>query len=264
MSTFSGSTLAVALGATAVSVVVMVTLTALWSRRAGRVAVVDTVWGLFFVGIGWAAAAVASFGTRSTLLAVLATLWGGRLAWHLHRRSRGQGEDFRYAALMADVPEDQRFRWAVKRVFATQGVVAWFVGLPLTVAAATSRPLGVVGWIGVGLWAVGLAFEAIGDAQLRAFKADPANRGKIMDRGLWAWTRHPNYFGDATVWWGLWLIAAEAWPGVLTVLSPVAMTWFLAFRTGAKLLEKTMAKRPGYPEYMARTSGFFPLPPKRP
>ena len=110
---------------------------------------------------------------------------------------------------------------------------------------------------------IGLGFEALGDAQLRRFKADPANKGKIMDRGLWSWTRHPNYFGDATVWWGLFLVSAEAWPGILTVLSPLAMTYFLVFRTGARLLEKEMAKRPGYREYMERTSGFFPLPPRR-
>ncbi len=252
-----------ALIASAGAVTVLVVATALWSRAAGRVSVVDTVWGLFFVAVAWTVALVGGLGSRSLLLALLATVWGVRLAWHIGRRSRGHGEDYRYAAMMAHLPEDQRFAWALKRVFVTQGVIAWFVALPLTVAAATSRPLGLLAWIGVAVWALGVFFEAVGDAQLAAFKADPANRGKIMDRGLWAWTRHPNYFGDSAVWWGIWLIAAEAWPGVLTVLSPVAMTWFLAFRTGARLLEQEMAKRPGYPEYMARTSGFFPLPPKR-
>ena len=261
--TFSGATLATAALASLVAVAVLVALTAWWSRRAGRVSVVDTVWGLFFVVIGWSVAAVAGFTARSLLLAVLATLWGVRLAWHIHVRSRGHGEDFRYAAMMRDIPEADRFPWALKRVFITQGVIAWFIGLPLTVAASTDRPLCLLAWVGLAVWAVGLTFEAVGDAQLRAFKADPANKGRIMDRGLWAWTRHPNYFGDATVWWGLWLISAEAWPGVLTILSPIAMTYFLAFRTGAKLLERTMAQRPGYPEYMERTSGFFPLPPKR-
>ena len=108
----------------------------------------------------------------------------------------------------------------------------------------------------------GYAIEAIGDAQMTSFKSDPSNKGKIMDRGLWAWTRHPNYFGDSAVWWGMWLIAASAWPGVLTVLSPVVMTYFLVFATGARLLEQSMSKRDGYPEYQQRTSYFFPLPPK--
>ena len=134
----------------------------------------------------------------------------------------------------------------------------------MQVAASTDSALGWVAWLGVVVWLVGVAFEAVGDAQLAAFKRDPANRGRVMDRGLWGWTRHPNYFGDAAVWWGVWLVSAEAWPGVLTVLSPVAMTYFLVFATGARLLEKSMMKRPGYPEYAARTSMFFPLPPKRP
>lgn len=115
---------------------------------------------------------------------------------------------------------------------------------------------------GVVVWAFGLWFEATGDRQLARFKADPANKGGVMDRGLWAWTRHPNYFGDVTVWWGLYLVAACAWPGVLTVLSPLAMAFFLIVVTGGRLLEKEMAKRPGYPEYQARTSFFIPRPPR--
>jgi steroid 5-alpha reductase family enzyme len=130
-------------------------------------------------------------------------------------------------------------------------------------AAADAKPLGWVAAVGLVIFAVGVGFETIGDAQLARFKADPANKGTIMDRGLWAWTRHPNYFGDSAVWWGLWVIAAEVWPAVLTVFSPVIMTYFLAFATGARLLESEMAKRPGYPEYMERTSMFFPRPPKR-
>ena len=120
-------------------------------------------------------------------------------------------------------------------------------------------------WAGVALWAVGNVFETVGDAQLAAYKRDP-DRGPVMDRGLWAWSRHPNYFGDACVWWGLWLAGALAsgWlPGLLTVAAPIAMTYFLVFATGARLLERTMMQRPGYPEYAARTSMFFPLPPRR-
>jgi steroid 5-alpha reductase family enzyme len=112
---------------------------------------------------------------------------------------------------------------------------------------------------------LGMVFETVGDAQLAAYKADP-DRPPVMDRGLWGWTRHPNYFGDACVWWGLWVTGALAsgWlPGLLTVVAPLAMTYFLVFATGARLLERTMMKRPGYPEYAARTSMFFPRPPKR-
>ena len=247
------------LGVVAVALVV----TALVARRQGRFAVVDATWPLLFVLIAWVSAAVGEGSVRSLVLALLTTLWGGRLAWHLAGRLRGSGEDPRYAALLEDVPPERRFAAGVRKVFLTQGVAAWFVGLPLMVAATTDEPLGVVAALGGLLWLVGIVFEAVGDAQLKAFKSDPANRGRVMDRGLWAWTRHPNYFGDACVWWGLWLIAAEAWPGALTVLSPAVMTYVLAFATGARLLERRMAERPGYPEYMERTSMFLPLPPRR-
>ena len=168
-----------------------------------------------------------------------------------------------FEALLAAAPPGRRFGYAVRKVFVVQGLAAWFVSLPLQVAASTDRPLGWIAAAGVVVWVVGVGFEGVGDAQLAGFKRDPANRGGVLDRGLWGWTRHPNYFGDAAVWWGLWLVAAEAWPGVLTVLSPVVMTYFLAFATGARLLETQMAKRRGYPEYMERTSMFFPRPPRR-
>lgn len=260
---FSGSTLGLVLLASAVTSAVAMGVTALVAKRVGKVAVVDVTWGLVFVAIGWVAYAVGQHSARSLLLAVLVTLWGGRLAWHIRGRALGQGEDPRYEKLLSEKPEEERFRYALVRVFGTQGVAAWFVSLPLQVAAATSSALGWVAALGVLVWLVGVAFETVGDAQLKAFKADPSNKGKVMDRGLWGWTRHPNYFGDSAVWWGLFVVAAEAWPGVLTVLSPVVMTYFLAFATGARLLESEMAKRPGYPEYMERTSMFFPLPPRK-
>ena len=238
-------------------------VTALIARRLGKVSVVDIAWGLVFVAIAWVCFAF-SPASRSLLLAVLVTLWGGRLAWHIRRRALGSGEDPRYDKILAEAPEGQRFAYAVRKVFAVQALAAYIVSLPLQVAAAAdAKPLGWVAAIGLVVFGVGVAFETIGDAQLARFKADPANKGTIMDRGLWAWTRHPNYFGDAAVWWGLWIIAAEVWPGVLTVFSPVVMTYFLAFATGARLLESEMSKRPGYPEYMQRTSMFFPRPPRR-
>ena len=238
-------------------------VTAAVARATGRVSVVDVAWGPVFVAIAWVSYAAGSGSWRSLLLAVLVTAWGGRLAWHIGRRAVGRGEDPRYDAMLADAPDGRRFAYAVRRVFVVQGLAAWFVALPVQVAAATDEPLSWVAAIGVLVWLVGMTFETVGDAQLARFRADPANRGTVMDRGLWAWTRHPNYFGDAAVWWGLWFVAAEAWPGVLTVLSPVAMTYFLAFATGARLLESEMAKRPGYPDYMARTSMFVPRPPRR-
>ncbi len=251
-------------GASLLVVALAMVVTALVARRLGRVSVVDVTWGLLFVLVAWVSYAVGTSSGRSLLLAVLVTLWGGRLAWHIRRRALGAGEDPRYEKMLADAPEGRRFSHAVRRVFLVQGLAAWFVALPVQVAAATDQPLGWVAAVGVLVWLVGVTFEAVGDAQLAAFKADPRTRGTVMDRGLWAWTRHPNYFGDSAVWWGVFVIAAEAWPGVLTVLSPVLMTYVLAFATGARLLESEMAKRPGYPEYQQRTSMFFPLPPRRP
>lgn len=242
---------------------VVMGVTALVAKRLGKVSVVDIAWGLVFVVIAWVCALWAPE-ARSLLLAVLVTVWGGRLAWHIRRRALGAGEDPRYEKMLSAAPPEKRFAYAVRKVFVVQGLAAWVVSLPLQVAAAAgAKPLGWVAALGAVVFVVGVAFEAIGDAQLARFKADPANKGRIMDRGLWAWTRHPNYFGDAAVWWGLWIIAAEVWPGVLTVFSPVVMTYFLAFATGARLLESEMAKRPGYPEYMKRTSMFFPMPPGR-
>jgi steroid 5-alpha reductase family enzyme len=148
------------------------------------------------------------------------------------------------------------------RVWIPQGAAIWFVSLPVQLAAVTGDGVTAVAVVGVLVWLLGVTFESVGDAQLASYKKDP-QRQPVMDRGLWRYTRHPNYFGDACVWWGLWLVAASAWPGVLTVLSPVAMTYFLVFATGARLLEQTMMKRPGYPEYAARTSMFVPLPPRR-
>ncbi len=258
---FSGGTLVVVLLASLATSAVAMGVTAVVSRRLGKVAVVDITWGLVFVAIGWVAFAAGQHSARSLLLAVLVTLWGGRLAWHIRGRALGRGEDPRYEKMLSEQPPEKRFRYALVRVFGTQGVAAWFVSLPLQVAAATDSPLGWVAVAGVLVWLLGVTFESVGDAQLTAFKADPANRGTVMDRGLWAWTRHPNYFGDSAVWWGMFVVAAGAWPGVLTVLSPVVMTYFLAFATGARLLESEMAKRPGYPEYQERTSMFFPLPP---
>jgi steroid 5-alpha reductase family enzyme len=152
----------------------------------------------------------------------------------------------------------------VRRVFLVQGLAIWFVSLPVQVAAVTGTRWSWLVWLGVALWALGLVFESVGDAQLAAYKKDPERR-PVMDRGLWGWTRHPNYFGDASVWWGIWVVGGLAGGllPALTIVSPIVMTYFLVFATGARLLESSMMKRPGYPAYAERTSMFFPLPPKR-
>ena len=260
---FSLSNFVAVSGFSVLAVAILMAVTAFVGRRQGRVSVVDTAWGLGFVVVALVAAVVGDGPLwRRLLVLLLVAVWGGRLARHMHTRNRGKGEDPRYEAMLADQPGDP-FLVAIRKVYLVQGVAVWFVSLPLQVSAASGDGLVVVAVLGAAVWLLGVVFEAVGDAQLARFKADARNNGTVMDRGLWGWTRHPNYFGDSAVWWGLYLVAASAWPGVLTVLSPVVMTYFLVFATGARLLEKEMSKRPGYPEYQQRTSYFIPRPPKR-
>lgn len=228
------------------------------------VAIVDPVWGLAFVLIAWVAVLVGGGeAARGVLAGVLTTLWGGRLAWHLLRRKlREPEEDARYAAMRAR--HGARFPLvSLGTVFLLQAVLAWVVALPLQAAGAGTGGLGVLDGVGVAVWAVGLTFEAVGDRQLAAFKADPSSAGQVMDRGLWRYTRHPNYFGDACVWWGLGFIGLFA-GGWWALIGPVVMTVLLVRVSGAGLMERTIgSRRPGYEDYVRRTSGFVPLPPKR-
>jgi steroid 5-alpha reductase family enzyme len=246
--------------ANAVAVAALMAVTAFIAHRIGRVVIVDLVWGLGFVLVALISALVGDTSVRWLLL-VMVAVWGGRLAWHVGQRvAATHEEDPRYAKLLDGKP----FSYAVTRVFLTQGLAMWFVSLPVQVAAASNQP--VWSWlvaVGIGIWLVGLAFESIGDHQLATYKKAP-DRSSVMDRGLWRYTRHPNYFGDSCVWWGIFLVAVGASRWALTTsLSPVVMTYFLVFATGAKLLEQTMMKRNGYPEYAERTSMFFPLPPRK-
>jgi steroid 5-alpha reductase family enzyme len=248
--------LVVSAGAIVVCVVAML-VTAYAARRAGRVSVVDVTWGLALAAVSVECALLGDGpGWRRWLLVVLVTAWGLRLSWHIWRRSTGHGEDPRYTELLGSGRGGP-----LTRVWIPQGGAIWLVSLPVQVSAVAGSGIPALAVVGAAVWLLGVLFESVGDAQLAAYKRDP-DRGPVMDRGLWRCTRHPNYFGDACVWWGLWLVAASAWPGVLTILSPLAMTYFLVFATGARLLEETMMKRPGYPEYAARTSMFVPLPPR--
>jgi steroid 5-alpha reductase family enzyme len=237
--------------------------TFLIGSRIGRYNVVDVTWGASFVVVAMVAAAVGNGDLfRRLLLLVLVAIWGLRLAWHMVGKSAGKGEDPRYDKLLGG---DYSAGNVIRKIFLIQAAMAWFISLPLQLSASlgpTPRALVPVLIAGVVVWSVGVLFEAVGDRQLRQFKADPANKGTIMDRGLWSWTRHPNYFGDSAVWWGLWLISVADALSVATVLSPVAMTYFLVYATGARLTERIMADRPGFREYCARTSFFVPRPPR--
>lgn len=268
-----GASLA-ASGLALLCVVASMAAAALRARQLGVVAVVDVAWGLGFVLVA-AAAGVLSTAVadadawRTVLLVVLVAAWGGRLAWHVRSRAVGEhqgAEDPRYAELLGGSLPEVGLRTAVRRVFLVQGVAQWFVSLPVAVGAVLAVEWWPVVVAGVAVWAVGLFFEAVGDRQLAAYKQQPREaRPPVMDRGLWGWTRHPNYFGDACVWWGLWLVGglASGWvPALVTVLCPVAMTVFLRDVTGARLLERRMSGREGWEEYAARVPMFLPRPPR--
>ncbi len=254
------------LALTALTVVVVLGITFAVALRVGKQAVIDVTWGLGFVAIALTAFATTGGqgdGLRRGLALALTAVWGLRLAAHIYSRSRGKGEDPRYEAMMKRADGNPN-TYALLHIYLPQGVIMWFVSLPVQVAMVVEGGLGWVLWLGVLVWAVGFFFESVGDLQLTRFRSDPANRGTVLDTGLWRYTRHPNYFGDACVWTGLFLVAASAWPGVLTVLSPAAMVWNLYAGTGKKLLEKDIGeRRPQYAEYVRRTSGFFPWPPKK-
>jgi steroid 5-alpha reductase family enzyme len=234
--------------------------------RQNRHSVIDTVWGLGFVvvaAISWLLSAGQGDDGRRLLLLVLVAVWGARLAVHIGLRSRGGHEDPRYVDMLSSAP-GSRNAYALRRVYLPQGVVLFFVSLTVQVGMFNTGKLGWLAVLGVLLWILGFVFETVGDRQLAQFKADPVRRGTVLNTGLWRYTRHPNYFGDAAVWAGLFLVAADSWPGLLTILSPALMTWTLAGKTGKPLTEKAMSRRPGYREYIESTSGFLPLPPRRP
>jgi steroid 5-alpha reductase family enzyme len=252
--------------ASAGAILVVMLATFALALRLGRHSVIDTVWGLGFVVV-----AAVSFGlssghgasSRRLLVLVIIAVWGIRLATHIGMRARGKGEDRRYVDMLAKAPGNKNL-YALKIVYLAQGVTMWWVSLPAQLAMYEGRSLGALAIVGALVAVVGIGFESLGDYQLTTFLADSSNRNKVMDRGLWRYTRHPNYFGDACLWWGVFLIAAEHFPGVFTILSPIAMTILLVQGTGKALLEKTMGeRRPGYAEYVKRTSGFLPLPPKK-
>ncbi|MEV0459244.1 DUF1295 domain-containing protein [Catellatospora methionotrophica] len=232
----------------------------------GRHRVVDIAWGAGFAAVA-GTTFLLSAGTgdplRRALVTVLTVVWGLRLAVHIAWRSRGHGEDRRYERLLARARGD-RDLYALRTVYLLQGALIWFVSLPVQVAQYDPDPPDWWLVVGVVVWAVGFGFETAGDAQLLAFTRRPDSAGRVLDSGLWRYTRHPNYFGDACVWWGLYLLAAVGgWAGAMTVLSPLLMTWFLAAKTGKPLLEADLLRRrPGYADYVRRTSGFFPLPPR--
>ena len=238
----------------------------LWlvSIRRRDVSIVDPVWGPAFVLVALIAAVSGGGDSgRRWLLFALTAVWGLRLGAHLVTRKLNDPEEDRRYQVMRERKGDAFVPWSLVAIFGLQGLLVLIVSLPVQVAADRPASLGALAIPGVALFLVGLAFEAIGDEQLRRFKARPESKGAVMDSGLWRYTRHPNYFGDFCVWWGLWLIALGAGGTWWTLIGPVVMSTLLIRVSGKALLERDMAKRrPAYADYIKRTSGFFPLPPQ--
>jgi steroid 5-alpha reductase family enzyme len=252
--------------ASALAIVVLMVVTWVVSLVVTDASIVDIIWGAGFVVVAATAAVVGEgYSDRRFLLLALVGIWGLRLSGYLAWRNLGHGEDYRYVAMREKFGAS--FWWiSLFQVFLLQGVLMWVVSLPVQLSASAEEPasFGPLAAAGIAVWTVGLLFETVGDAQLAGFKADPVNEGRVMDRGLWRYTRHPNYFGDFCVWWGIFLVAAETGPGRFGIVGPLVMSFLLIRVSGVAMLEKTIGtRRPGYVDYVERTSAFFPRPPKR-
>lgn len=232
----------------------------------GKASVADSFWGPGFAVIAWLSYALGQGDPgRKTLMAVLVTVWALRLAIHITRRSLGKPEDPRYADMRAGHPGWFWLR-SLPTVFLLQGAILWVVSLPMQLGMHGPAPaaLTLLDWLGLLFWCLGFCFEVLGDEQLRRFKADPANRGKTLDRGLWAYTRHPNYFGETLMWWALFLMAVQVRGGLWSFAGPLLLTVLLLKVSGVRLTEKKMGEtHSDLASYRRRVSPFFPWPPKQ-
>ena len=258
---FMGKAMAVA----AITIVIIMVATWLLSLAIKNASIVDIVWGLGFAITSWVLAlTIDGDSTRQILLAFMVGLWGVRLGSYLAKRNLGHGEDWRYKAMRKK--KGAKFGLiSLVTVFGLQGALMFIVSLPVMFGNSDSTPgVGPIAVVGIMVWAVGFLFEAVGDWQLARFKRDSTNAGKVMQTGLWSLTRHPNYFGNALLWWGIGIVGAETGSGIIGFVGPVVMTFFLLKVSGVPMLERSLNKRrEGYAEYAARTSMFIPRLPKK-
>lgn len=248
-----------------------VVMTVLWLYcvRIRDVSVIDSFWPFGMVLLaGTSFVLTEGSPARKTALFALTAVWGLRLATHLFSRWRAHGVDPRYAAILGRLMDRRGWSFAKAsfiQVFLMQCILLFIVCLPAQLGQIPTEPqaLGVLGWVGIVIAAIGIMFETIGDAQLKTFRNAPDSAGKVLDTGLWRYTRHPNYFGDACTWWGIWLVAAETTLGLYAVIGPMLITFLLMRVSGVPMLEHRLKKnRPGYEDYLRRTSSFFPWPPR--
>lgn len=221
--------------------------------------VADVSWGLGFALLAWTSFFVGGvFGLRGLVVCVLVSIWGLRLAWHIHTRNRGKSEDYRYLAWRKEWGA-----WFYPRSFAQvyllQGFLLFLIVLPVLVINKNfGSPLGWLDLFGIAVWLFGFYFEVVGDAQLAKFIKNPANKGKLMQSGLWAYTRHPNYFGEVTLWWGIWLVALSVPGGAFAIIGPFTITFLILKVSGIPMLEKKMEENPEFAEYKRKVSVFVP------
>lgn len=247
--------------------VTLLFMTVLWlvSLQLRDSSIVDIFWGPGFVILAFVYNFLAEDGleARQWLVTAVVAIWGLRLGAYIFWRNKDKGEDYRYA----NWREQHGDLWWIRsyfQVFVLQGIVMWIVSVPLLAAQYSDTPdsLTVFDGMAVVVWLIGFIFEAGGDWQMARFKADPSNKGKVLDKGFWRYTRHPNYFGDSVQWWGFYLFALIA-GGWWTIFSPILMTGLLLKVSGVAMLEKTLVEsKPQYRDYIKRTSAFVPLPPR--
>lgn len=247
--------------------VLMGFLSLLWllSLRIKDASIIDIFWGFGFVLVAWFYTwqmGLEETSLRNYCLLALISIWGLRLTIYLGIRNIGKPEDYRYAQWRKENGEN--WWWlSFFRVFALQGFLLWLISALYVPALSVKTGMGAFEYLGMLLWAIGLFFETVGDWQLMQFKKNPANKGKVLDQGLWRYTRHPNYFGDAMVWWGFFCFALAHPSGWQYFFGPLLMTFFLLKVSGVAMLEVALKKnKPGYAEYIRKTSAFFPWPPK--
>ena len=248
--------------------VIMIMMSVLWiiSVILKNVSIVDLFWGAGFVlAAGFYFLKADGYDLRKTMLLFLVSIWGLRLSFYLIWRNHGKGEDFRYREFRKKYGENRYWWISFFQTFLLQGLLMWLISAPLLGAQyeGADRNLGILDYAGVILWTIGFVFEAGGDYQLAVFKANPANKGKVLDTGFWKYTRHPNYFGDTAVWWGYGLICLSA-GGYLPLLGSLLMTALIIKVSGVALLEKSLKEqKPQYKEYIEKTSAFIPWFPKK-
>ncbi len=223
--------------------------------------IADVAWGLGFVFVAWLSFFISGFSIGALLVNILVTIWGLRLGAHIYKRNAGKDEDSRYLAW--------RKTWknfyvrSFFQVYMLQGVFLYLIALPVIhINQSQSDVLGVLELVGLCIWGIGFYFEVVGDKQLKEFIANPLHKGKLMDRGLWQYSRHPNYFGEVTLWWGIFVFAVSLPYGFYTIVGPLTITLLILYVSGIPLLEKKYEGRPDWEAYTQKTSMFFPLPPK--